>query len=118
MPPGHGALDWQTPVVVTAHSCVLSWWRAVKGCEAPQCWDRYRAAVTQSLSAADLVTAPSRAMADAVADHQHLDPGLVLAEDGTHGEVQEGGVVVGRDDHGGDRGLAGHVAHPGTEAPP
>jgi glycogen(starch) synthase len=70
---GHGALDWQTPVVVTAHSCVLSWWRAVKGCGAPESWDRYRAIVTESLSAADLVTAPSRTMADAVAEHYGID---------------------------------------------
>ena len=75
---GHGALDWQTPVVVTAHSCVLSWWQAVKGCDAPESWDRYRATVTQSLGAADLVTAPSRAMAAAVAHHYGIDECRVI----------------------------------------
>src|SRR4051794_9242036 len=25
----HAALDWNIPVVITAHSCVCSWWRAV-----------------------------------------------------------------------------------------
>ena len=31
----HAALPWRAPVVVVAHSCVLSWWRAVHGEEAP-----------------------------------------------------------------------------------
>jgi glycosyltransferase involved in cell wall biosynthesis len=62
-------LEWRAPVVVTAHSCVLSWWRAVKGCAAPESWNRYRETVTASLRSADVVTAPSRAMADAVAEH-------------------------------------------------
>jgi glycogen(starch) synthase len=66
---GHGTLPWSAPVVVTAHSCVLSWWNAVKGCAAPESWDRYRRTVTACLHAADFVTAPSRAMANAVAEH-------------------------------------------------
>ena len=31
----HAALDWPAPVIVVAHSCVLSWWSAVKNCAAP-----------------------------------------------------------------------------------
>src|SRR5215212_1492795 len=27
----HGSLPFRAPVAVVAHSCVLSWWRAVKG---------------------------------------------------------------------------------------
>src|SRR3546814_15476866 len=38
----HAALPWRSPVVVVAHSCVLSWWRAVHGCEAPPEWRTYR----------------------------------------------------------------------------
>ena len=64
---GHGALPWSAPAVVTAHSCVLSWWRAVRGEAAPAQWDRYRATVQRSLEAAAVVTAPSRAMADTLA---------------------------------------------------
>ncbi len=59
---GHGALPWQAPVVLTAHSCVLSWWKAVKGGRAPAEWDRYRGEVGRSLRGADALTAPSRAM--------------------------------------------------------
>jgi glycosyltransferase involved in cell wall biosynthesis len=75
---GHGFLPWQTPLVVTAHSCVLSWWQAVKGCAAPESWERYRATVTATLQAADVVVAPSAAMAKAVADHYGIDNTRVI----------------------------------------
>jgi glycogen synthase len=66
---GHGALDWRAPVVVAAHSCVLSWWEAVHGVAPPSAWDRYRRWVRDGLIAADAVVAPSRAMLDAVERH-------------------------------------------------
>lgn len=62
----HAALEWSVPTCVVAHSCVLSWWRAVKGEEAPESWSRYRAAVETGLHATDLVIAPSRAMLTAL----------------------------------------------------
>ncbi len=31
----HGNLPWQAPVLMVGHSCVLSWWQAVKGEAAP-----------------------------------------------------------------------------------
>lgn len=58
----HGALPWRAPVVIVAHSCVLSWWRAVRGTEAPAEWRPYRDAVRAGLHAAASVVAPSRAM--------------------------------------------------------
>ena len=58
----HGALPWEAPSIVTGHSCVLSWWAAVKHESAPSEWDRYREEVKASLQAADLVTAPSQVM--------------------------------------------------------
>jgi glycosyltransferase involved in cell wall biosynthesis len=76
---GHGALPWRKPVLLTAHSCVLSWWAAVKREPAPASWDRYRAAVTQSLAAADLVTAPSSSMARALAQHYGVGACRVIA---------------------------------------
>jgi glycogen(starch) synthase len=65
----HGALDWGLPVLVAGHSCVLSWWRAVRGEDAPPEWDRYRRAVRAGLEAADLVAAPTMAMLAALAEH-------------------------------------------------
>src|SRR5690349_17311063 len=37
-----GALPFAAPTLVVAHSCVLSWWRAVHGGRAPASWDPYR----------------------------------------------------------------------------
>jgi glycosyltransferase involved in cell wall biosynthesis len=65
----HGDLAWRAPVLMVAHSCVLSWWRAVRGEDAPATYERYRAAVTQGLRAADYVVAPTAAMLEAVRCH-------------------------------------------------
>jgi glycogen synthase len=65
----HGALPFRAPVVVVAHSCVLSWWEAVKGEPAPASWNRYRREVTAGIHDADLVVAPTRAMLDAAVKH-------------------------------------------------
>jgi glycosyltransferase involved in cell wall biosynthesis len=58
----HAALPWRTPPLVVAHSCVGSWWRAVKSEPAPAEWDHYRKEVTRGLAAAGLVIAPTTAM--------------------------------------------------------
>jgi glycosyltransferase involved in cell wall biosynthesis len=58
----YGALSWRRPTLVVGHSCVLSWWEAVKGEAAPDRWARYRHEVARGLHAADLVLAPTRAM--------------------------------------------------------
>lgn len=63
----HASAVWSCPVVVVAHSCVFSWWRAVHGCTPPAEWDGYRARVQQALADADAVVAPSRAMLDNLA---------------------------------------------------
>lgn len=61
-----GEVGWHCPVLVTAHSCVCSWWRAVHGEAAPASWDRYRQHVAATFHAADHVVAPSHAMSDAL----------------------------------------------------
>jgi glycogen(starch) synthase len=63
---GHGTLSWNAPVVLTAHSCVLSWWSAVKQEPLPASWQRYRAEVGQALTSVDVVTAPTQAMLNTV----------------------------------------------------
>lgn len=65
----HASLPWSCPILVVAHSCVLSWWSAVRGEAAPDEWDRYRVAVGRGLRSADLVLAPSQAMLNAVQRH-------------------------------------------------
>ena len=65
----HGALPWRAPAVIVAHSCVLSWWRAVKGEPAPAQWARYRREVARGVAGASLLVAPTRAMLDEVEAH-------------------------------------------------
>jgi glycosyltransferase involved in cell wall biosynthesis len=65
----HGALPWSAPKVMVGHSCVLSWWQAVKGEPAPPEWEPYACSVAAGLAAADLVIAPSEAMLASLAAH-------------------------------------------------
>lgn len=65
----HGALSWRSPILVVGHSCVSSWWEAVKGQAAPTSWERYRTLVARGLHAADLVLAPTQAMLSALERH-------------------------------------------------
>jgi len=62
----HAALPFSAPIVLVAHSCVYSWWRAVHGPLPPSQWDEYGRRVTTGLNAADVVVAPSNAMARAL----------------------------------------------------
>ncbi|MFD1186981.1 glycosyltransferase [Pontibacter rugosus] len=58
----HGALDFGVPKLVVVHSCVLSWWKAVKDEVAPKEWNKYKEMVTKGLQAANIVVAPTQAM--------------------------------------------------------
>lgn len=62
----HANLRWPAPVLVVAHSCVLSWWSAVKDTEAPHGYAEYRRRVQEGLNAANLVAAPTAAMLDSL----------------------------------------------------
>lgn len=57
----HGSLPFRAPVIITGHSCVLSWWEAVKGGRAPARWHRYWREVGRGLASASLVAAPTGA---------------------------------------------------------
>lgn len=57
----HASLPWRRPVVCVAHSCVLTWWRAVHGTQPPAKWHTYRFNVARGLNSADQVIAPTQA---------------------------------------------------------
>jgi glycogen synthase len=59
---GHGFLPWSAPKLIVGHSCVCSWWRAVKKAPPPSSWETYRKLTSLGLRAAELVIAPSQAM--------------------------------------------------------
>ena len=65
----HGRLPFRAPTIVVAHSCVVSWWEAVKNEPAPRQYHRYRIEVSAGISAADLVVAPTQAMLSALLKH-------------------------------------------------
>ena len=76
----HAALPWKAPVLVTAHSCVYSWWRAVHRCYPPSGWDRYHQAVARGLRSARLVVAPTQAMLSAlVSNYGELPAAQVIS---------------------------------------
>ena len=58
----HSALPWHAPRLVVAHSCVLSWWAAVRRVALPNRWLTYAQRVAEGLRAAELVIAPTAAM--------------------------------------------------------
>lgn len=62
----HGALPWEAPVLMVAHSCVYSWWLSTHGTSPPDNWLTYRTRVSRGLAAASAVVAPSRFMLEAL----------------------------------------------------
>jgi glycogen(starch) synthase len=64
----HGAAPFSARKLVAGHSCVGSWWRAVKGAEAPAEWDTYRERVRAGVRGADAVIAPTAFMLDELAE--------------------------------------------------
>lgn len=63
------SLPFRAPVLCVGHSCVLSWWRAVHGEDAPPEWLGYAGRVADGLRLADMVAAPTQAMLDALLWH-------------------------------------------------
>jgi glycosyltransferase involved in cell wall biosynthesis len=74
-----GALPFAAPKLVVAHSCVLSWWRAVHHVAAPPIWRKYSEEVAAGLASADAVVAPTRAMLDTLSENYEFDrEGVVI----------------------------------------
>ena len=66
----YGDLPVDVPCIVTGHSDVVSWWRAVHGQTPPEkCWlSWYRDTVQKGLRSATVVTAPSQWMLSALSE--------------------------------------------------
>ena len=77
----YGAIESRVPKIVVAHSDVVGWWQAVRGCDPPSSpWiDEYRQLVFSGLEGADVVVAPSQWMMDSVAENYlELSNGRVI----------------------------------------
>ena len=57
------------PTLVSGHSCISSWYEAVRGEEPPPRYDEYRGRVRAALQSADLVVAPTSTMLGALQRH-------------------------------------------------
>lgn len=62
----HATLPWNAPTLLVCHSCVLSWWEAVKGEQAPAEFSEYAKRIKKGILAVDIVVAPSQAMLTAI----------------------------------------------------
>src|SRR5699024_7114406 len=115
------ALEWAAPVVLTAHSCVYSWFAAVRGLPPGPQWQRYWQAVRRGLAGADVVTAPTHAMLAAVQAHYGAAVGGRAGDAGGGAEGLWCGCGRARYCEGPAPGSihAGHqaAAHPGLRAP-
>jgi glycosyltransferase involved in cell wall biosynthesis len=67
-----GSATWPAPVIVTAHSCVGTWWDAVRGGSLPTDLAWRGAATADGLHAADAVIAPSASFAAALRTRYRL----------------------------------------------
>lgn len=66
----HAALAWDPPTLVVGHSCVYSWFAAVRRTAPPAAeWRRYFDVVQRGLATASAVTAPTRVMLEALRAH-------------------------------------------------
>ncbi|WP_353643701.1 glycosyltransferase family 4 protein [Mesorhizobium sp. WSM2239] len=57
-------LDVSCPVVVVSHSCVVTWFRAMRGAPVPEGWAWQQGANRAGFDRADAIMAPSRSHAD------------------------------------------------------
>ncbi len=65
----HAAMPWPSPTLVVGHSCVCSWFEAVRKCNPTPQWNEYCRRVRLGLSRANLVTAPTAAALDSLRKH-------------------------------------------------
>jgi glycogen synthase len=85
----HASLPWNAPVMVVAHSCVRTWWQAVRREAAPQSVSRYTAAVDAGLAAANAVVAPTQAMGAALAREYRTQKPVSVIPNGSYRPMRE-----------------------------
>ncbi len=86
-------LELRCPVVAVSHSCIGTWFRAVRGTRSPADWTWQEDRTRAGLNRADLVVAPSKSHAAAVAECYGALPRLVVV----HNAVAPSPLAEGRD---------------------
>lgn len=74
--------SFDCPTVAVQHSCVATWWEAVKGTALPPDFEWRRDLVTRGLRNADAVVAPSRAFAEATRRAYGLERPVLAVHNG------------------------------------
>jgi glycosyltransferase involved in cell wall biosynthesis len=75
----HAQLDLPAPIVVVAHSCVATWWKACRKTPLPAQWSRYMAWVRAAVARADALVAPTSAfLSDFESIHGKAAASLVI----------------------------------------
>lgn len=68
----HAGLAFSVPVIVAAHSCVLTWWQTCRNTPLPEEWAPYASWVARAVDRADLLVAPTTAFLESFqAIHGH-----------------------------------------------
>ena len=70
------------PKVVVGHSCLSSWWQAVRATALPTTWERYQREVSAGLAAAHHVVAPTVWMASELRRHYGAGPEISVIHNG------------------------------------
>jgi glycosyltransferase involved in cell wall biosynthesis len=75
----HARLDLPAPVIVAAHSCVATWWKACRETPLPDEWLPYLGWVQEAVAQADMLVAPTAAfLAEFEAAHGQAVESLVI----------------------------------------
>ena len=85
----HRNEDWSCPTVTVFHSCLQTWWQAVKGTSAPAVWGKYTSLVSESLNSSNVVVAPTKAILKKAAAAHSISPETRVIYNGKDMELSE-----------------------------
>jgi glycosyltransferase involved in cell wall biosynthesis len=77
-----GSVRWPAPVIAAVHSCIATWWQAVRQGPLPPDLSWRAAAVARGLAAADAVLVPSASFASALHACYRLERGIHVIPNG------------------------------------
>lgn len=69
---------WGIRKITVFHSCVQTWWQAVKGEQVPESWNSYLELVENALNSSDVAVFPSKAIRDKAFELHRISPTSVV----------------------------------------
>lgn len=86
------------PQITVYHSCVQTWWQAVKGEKAPKEWDGYLELIENALNSSDLVVFPTKAIQYAAMSVHRCHSKTKIIPNGRdlpiHGDAQKEKIIM------------------------